>query len=56
MGNCCQKNELKDLQESIDKDIYSDNVEFLASLSDSAKETLKELSDIVHKEAEKMLS
>ena len=48
-------NELLDLKKSIDNDIDSENVEFLSSLSESAKEILETLSDKVHEEAAKML-
>jgi len=49
-------NELLDLKKSIDNDINSENVEFLSSLAESAKELLELLSDKVHEEAAKMLS
>ena len=49
-------NELLDLKKSIDNDINSENVEFLSSLSESAKELLELLSDKVHEEAAKMFS
>ena len=49
-------NELLDLKKSIENDINSENIEFLSSLSESAKEILETLSDKVHEEAAKMLS
>jgi len=49
-------NELLDLKKSIENDINSENIEFLSSLSESAKEILESLSDKVHEEAAKMLS
>jgi len=48
-------NELLDLKKSIENDINSENIEFLSSLSESAKEILESLSDKVHEEAAKML-
>ena len=48
-------NELLDLKKSIENDINSENVEFLSSLSESAKELLEVLSDKVHQEAAKMM-
>jgi molecular chaperone DnaK len=49
-------NELLDLKKSIENDVHSENIEFLSSLSESAKELLELLSDKVHEEAAKMLS
>ena len=48
-------NELLDLKKSIENDINSENIEFLSSLSESAKEILETLSDKIHEEAAKML-
>jgi molecular chaperone DnaK len=48
-------NELIDLKKSIENDINSENIEFLSSLSESAKEILETLSDKVHQEAAKMV-
>jgi molecular chaperone DnaK len=48
-------NELLDLKKSIDNDLQSENIEFLSSLCESAKELLENISDKVHEEASKML-
>jgi len=53
--NKSEINELIDLKKSIDNDINSENVEFLSSLSESAKDLLEVLSDKVHEEASKLL-
>lgn len=53
--NTFDANELLDLKKSIENDINSENIEFLSSLSESAKEILETLSDKVHEEAAKMV-
>jgi molecular chaperone DnaK len=51
-----QLNELNDLEESINHDIDSENIELLSSMYESAKDTLKEISDALYEKAQSLLT
>ena len=51
-----QLNEVNDLEDSIKHDINSDNIELLSSLYESAKDTIKEISDALYEKAQSLLS
>ncbi len=54
--NTLQLNEVNDLEDSIKHDINSDNIELLSSLYESAKDTIKEISDALYEKAQSLLS
>jgi hypothetical protein len=51
-----QIDELNDLEYSIKHDINSDNIELLSSMYESAKDTIKEISDALYEKAQSLLS
>ena len=51
-----QLNELNDLEESINHDIDSENIELLSSMYESAKDTIKEISDALYEKAQSLLT
>lgn len=51
-----QLNELNDLEESINHDIDSENIELLSSMYESAKDTIKEISDALYEKAQSLLA
>ena len=51
-----QLSELNDLEESINHDIDSENIELLSSMYESAKDTIKEISDALYEKAQSLLT